>query len=368
MMSQKGDLLRQKILRQIKHLQDVHDHPSKDAFRLLHKPAVQMALERSRPWVKQKYPQYEHFFADGSDVIPEQVQPKLIEVKEQWQRDLFRLARYTWALPFTKGFGRRLQFLIMDEANQKLIGVLGLQSPPLDLPARDCLFDYPEGRKVELINQTMDIYTLGAVPPYGRLLGGKLVALAARAVEVRQAYTKKYQGRLTEMDQTSLPARLVALTSTSAFGRSSLYNRLKFRGQWVAEPIGFTEGYGSVHLQKLYPLMREFLEAEGVSTRGGFGNGPKIVWQTCSRTFDHLGLPRHLLKHGIRREVFLFGLTCNLTEFMNGAHAKPIYHQESFQELSDCWKERWLLPRATRVSDWKEWDNQEIKNVLGLSQ
>ena len=119
------------------------------------------------------------------------------------------------------------RFRIFDKANDKLIGIFGLQSPPITFPVRDCLFTYPEGRKTELINQTMDVFTLGALPPYNRLLGGKLVALSVTSNEVRKDYRSVYAGRKTEMERRVIPAHLVALTTTSAFGRSSIYKRLK---------------------------------------------------------------------------------------------------------------------------------------------
>lgn len=359
-----AERLRRQILKEVKRLQQLHTNPSKDLCRALHAPAVAAARRRSRDWVRWKFPKYAEYFANGSQIDPRAIQPKLVEVQRPWQADLFRLARLTWSLPFTKGFGRRLRFLIFNEANNTLMGILGLQSPPLDLPARDQLFDYPEGQKVGLINQTMDIFTLGAVPPYGRLLGGKLAAIAAASDQVRRAYARKYQNKLTWMDEQQLPARLVALTSTSAFGRSSLYNRLKYQNRWIARSIGYTKGYGSFHLATLYPLMRDYLEAKGISTRGGFGKGPKIVWQTCSRTFDQLGLPRELLKHGVRREVFLFPLIENLPDFMSVPQAKPHFYRQSFEELAAWWRTRWLLPRARRVDGWHQWDRKNIQFLL----
>ena len=356
--------LRREIIREVECLKALERIPSKDLCRSLHAPAVELVRRRSHAWVRCAYPKYERFFANGSDVRPARIAPVLAPVEEPWQVDLFRLARLTWSLPFTKGFGRRLKFLILDGANGKLMGLLGLQSPPLDLPARDRLFAYPHEGKVERVNQTMDIYTLGAVPPYGRLLGGKLVALAAASDEVRGCYRLKYHNRLTQMDQVRLPSHLIALTSTSAFGRSSLYNRLKCRERWIARSIGFTEGYGSFHLARLYPLMRQLLEAKGISTRGGFGAGPKIVWQTCARALDQLDLPRHLLKHGIRREVFLFPLIQNLDAYMAGETNVPCYFHQPFEELAAWWKERWLLPRAERVDGWHQWDHRQVGQLL----
>jgi hypothetical protein len=254
--------------------------------------------------------------------------------------------------------------VLLDESNGKLIGILGLQSPPLDFPVRDRLFRYPEGRKVELVNQTMDIYTLGAIPPYNRLLGGKLVALAAASDDVRRAYTRKYRGVVTEIDEQVIPARLVALTTTSAFGRSSIYNRLTYDGRAIAYSIGYTEGYGSFHLAPLYPLVCQFLEESGEVTRGGFGIGPRIMWQNYIRVFRLLGLPPHLLKHGVQREAYLFPLISNLESYMNGRASRPVYYHESFQVLAEWWHKRWLLPRADRVDSWHSWDKEQIKSML----
>jgi hypothetical protein len=256
----------------------------------------------------------------------------------------------------------------MDEGNGKLIGLLALQSPPLSFPARDHLFHYPPGRKTEMVNQTMDIQTLGAVPPYDRLLGGKLVALAAASNEIRLAYRRKYSARMTEIERRVLPPHLVALTTTSAFGRSSLYNRLKFRGIAIAESIGYTEGYGTFHLMELYPLFREFLERRGISTRGGFGTGPRRKWQNMVRALDRIGLSSNLLRHGVKREVFLFRLVNNLEAYMEGRDTEPDYRNLPFSELVAWWRERWLLPRAERVDGWQAWRKEQIKNLLLIEQ
>jgi len=254
----------------------------------------------------------------------------------------------------------------MDEANNKLIGVLALQSPPIGFPARDRLFSYPQPRrrKEELVNQTMDIQTLGAVPPYNRLLGGKLIGLAAASNEIREAYHRKYAGRVTEMEKSILPAHLVALTTTSAFGRSSIYNRLRYHDTPIAESIGYTEGYGSFHLMELYPLFREFLEERGISTRGGFGTGPRRKWQTIRRALDILGFENDFLRNGVKREVFLFRLVDNLESYMEGRTTEPKYRDLPFTDMADYWRERWLLPRAQRVDGWVTWDNAEIVKLL----
>ncbi|WP_201778072.1 Druantia anti-phage system protein DruA [Thermanaerothrix daxensis] len=346
-------------------------HPpliDKEGLRQIHRPASQLEIITRQDWLRRHLPEYLPFFANGEEIIPEHIEPILVEVTTEQQHNLFRVARLLWSIPFSKGYGRRLRFLIMDRANNKLIGLLALQSPPLSFPARDRLFRYPPGRKTEMVNQTMDIQTLGAVPPYDRLLGGKLVALIAASNEIRQVYWHKYSGRATEMAQRILPPHLVALTTTSAFGRSSLYNRLRYNGIRIAESLGYTEGYGTFHLMELYPLFRRFLESQGISTRGGFGTGPRRKWQTMVRALDRLGLSSDLLRHGIKREVFLFRLVDNLEAYMEGRDTEPAYRNLPFSDLVTWWRERWLLPRAERMDGWRKWRKEEIKSLLLIEQ
>ncbi len=330
----------------------------------LHVPGRDMILSNARNWITYAWGKHKEFFAKGQEINPILVSPKLIEAVTKDQKELFRLARYTWSLPYTKGYGRRLQYLIMDESNNKLIGILGLQSPPLSFPGRDRLFSYPDGRKTELVNQTMDIYTLGSIPPYSRLLGGKLLALASASNEVRLAYKRKYKNQITLISERKLPARLVALTTTSAYGRSSIYNRLRYKDIVKFQSLGYTEGYGAFHLERLYPKFREFLEAQNIDTSGGFGTGPRRKWQTMVRALGKIGFDSNLLRHGVKREIFLIPLIHNLENYMNGIEKRPYYIDVPFNELANYWRNRWLIPRSERVDGWCNWNPEDIENLL----
>lgn len=344
------------------------DEQTKDFYRRLHAPAKRAELQKRQDWLQETLPRYLPFFASGDEVEPRKIKPKLVKVTEKKQFELFRVARLTWSLPYSKGFGRRLTYLVMDEHNNKLIGLLRFQSPPLSFPPRDKILDYPEGRKSELVNQTMDIQTLGALPPYNRLLGGKLVAMIAASNQIRADYRRKYQGRETVMEKRVLPADLVALTTTSAFGRSSIYNRLRYHDEMIAESLGYTEGYGSFHLLRLYPQFREFLEERDVSTRGGYGTGPRRKWQTMVRALERLGFSSEILKHGIEREAFLFPLVHNLKPYMDGQESDPDYRDLPLEDLIAYWRDRWLSGRAERINGWQTWKRDRIKSMLLLEQ
>ena len=78
-----------------------------------------------------------------------------------------------------------------------------------------------------------DISVCGAIPPYNPLLGGKLAAMLAASPEVAAAYRDRYGAAVSDIAskmagrEVVRPADLVFLGTTSLFGRSSQYNRLR---------------------------------------------------------------------------------------------------------------------------------------------
>lgn len=255
-------------------------------------------------------------------------------------------------MPFSKGFGRRLRYVVYDDYHESVIGIIGLQSPPADLACRDKLFNFPREKKMQLVNQTMDIFCLGALPPYSALLGGKLVAGLAASTQIVQDYSVKYANTKTLLTKSILDNRLRCLTTTSAFGRSSIYNRLKFRNRLLAEPIGYTLGTGNVHLEEIYSELVQVLKENNTYHGGGYGRGPKSRWQNLTRAFTALEIPHEYRNHGVKREVFLFRLDSKLEEGMSGERFGDDISIDG-QEYCNFWKERWALPRASTYP-WQE--------------
>ena len=330
-------------------------------LREAHHKARNTHLLKAQAWIQNAWRKRSHLFANGSDITPENITPKLLLVKTTEEQDLFRLARYTWSLPYSRGYGRRLRFLIIDEGHDTLMGVLGLQSAPINFLPRDRRVSYPENRKVELVNQTMDAFTLGAVPPYNRLLGGKLMVCAAASKDIVDAYREKYAGTTTWIDGKTLPSHLVMVTTTSAFGRSSIYNRVNYRdastGQQrkLAEPLGYTKGYGNFHLQEVYPDIKKFLAQQGYEDATlGYGRGPKPVWQNISRTLTMLGMSHKELNHGVTRQAWGITLAKNAWDYLGGNEAVPEFYNIPFEQLAAWWKDERLLPRAERIDDWRQ--------------
>jgi hypothetical protein len=207
---------------------------------------------------------------------------------------------------------------------------------------------------------------VGAIPPYNQLLAGKMVALSLVSNEVRFAYNEKYSDKETLMVKRNIESDLLFITTTSAFGRSSMYNRLKYNKDVVAEKLGYTEGYGSFQISDaLYERLLVYLESIGENVKRGYGTGPsrklKLIGLACRR----LGVANYTY-HGIKREYYLFSFVNNLRGVINECE-RPHMKDYTFSELFDYWKQRWMSKRITANSAWKNFSGEEyVSSIIDL--
>ena len=127
-------------------------------------------------------------------------------------------------------------------------------------------------------------------------------------------------------------------------------------------------GMGIFISKNSIPFLKEYLVSKDIDTKGGYGTGPKRTWQLIRTTLDDLGMSADLLKHGVKREAFLFRLVDNLEDYMNGKNKIPKYRDLPFSDLAEYWKERWLKGRYDRVDGWHAWDNHEILSNLTVGE
>ena len=303
------------------------------------------------------------YIASGREVDPNRIRPRLVQVEpDTMESKLFRYACLHWSIPISDGYGRRLRFLIFDDSNHKLIGLFGLGDPVYAIRARDEWIGWGTKAKAARLYHVMDAYVLGAVPPYSRLLAGKLVALATACNEVRRAFVERYGNRVSLISGKKRNPDLVLVTTTSALGRSSLYNRVKFGKRLVYESVGFTGGWGEFHFSDgVYEDISEFARKHCVPTakQEKWGNGFRNRRELVRKALVKLGYTQDLLNHGIQREVFVAPLASNARPFLRGEQSRPRYRRLSFQRAVDFWRKRWLLPRAERDATFQEFDSKE---------
>lgn len=332
----------------------------KENIRSLHQMAVKHKIERGKKELWRKEPHFLKKIASGKEVVPEQISPRLIEVLPDSEEELlFRYISLHWSIPVSSGYGRRLRFLVIDEQNEKLIGIIGLGDPVFSLAARDQWVGWDRETRRYRLKYVMDAFVLGAVPPYSFLLGGKLVAMLAASNEVRAAFGRKYSGAKSVISGEEFDGRLAMLTTASALGRSSIYNRLKYHERHLYKSVGFTRGSGEFHFfNGLYNAIFAYATQHSTPTakQESWGNGFRNRREVIRKCLQSLGLSADWLYHGVAREIFVVPLAENTREFLRGEDLDLVAYDLPAAALASYFRERWLLPRAGRDRRYREFD------------
>ena len=344
---------------------------------------------KNKKWILKNEKELIEFFANGKEIQPEKISPKLVLVDNLKKSNLFRYATFLWSIPISNGFGRRLRYLIMDKSNNKIIGILGLTDPVINLKVRENHIGWDTQQKQNNLWHVMDLYVFGAVPPYNQLLGGKLVATLATSDKVRADFIKKYSSGRSYISGKNYKSRkggLVLITTTGAFGESSILDRLKTKdmskkdtekinkkenNRLLWQFLGFTQGYGFFHLNngiatKMYNYLVE--TENDIVKKNRFGDGSNWKMRVINQCMKEFGMnSRKYGKHGIKRGFYIAPLAKNFKEFLNGDVKKPIFYRQSTGQLFSFFRERYLLPRAERDLEWKKFDRNTIKVSKKLS-
>ena len=342
---------------------------TKQKIRDLHSAQRNDILKRRQSFVATQGPALIKHFAAGRDVNPTAIDPEIVEVKpESLDSRLFRFASLLWSVPVSQGFGRRLRFLVRDRQNGQLIGIFALGDPVFNLSARDNWVGWTHEDRCDRLVHVMDAYVVGAVPPYSQLIGGKLIAALMTSLEVKKAYERKYLGSESVIRKKKHRARLVLLTTTSALGRSSIYNRLSLPDGPRFLRIGKTRGFGHFHLSgEIFEALRRHLEATGHPYASGhrFGMGPNWKLRVVRAALEDIGIDGNsILKHGIEREVYSIPLAQNWQKILLGSNKNIRSLASPAPEIADFCLNRWMIPRAKRDDSYKDFDPESIMRSL----
>ncbi len=311
--------------------------------------------------------------ANGNSVVPERIDAELVQVSSGTpEAALFRLATLLWSVPVSRGFGRRLRFLVRDRQNSSLIGVFALGDPVFNLTARDDWIGWDAQARKDRLIHVMDAYVVGALPPYTGLLGGKLVAALVASQEVRTVYNDKYLARTSIISGIQKNADLVLVTTTSALGRSSMYNRLHVPDGPEFVRLGFTKGFGHFHLEgEVFDMMRAYLKQRNhpYASGHGFGMGPSWRLRVVRAVLQELGLNGDsILKHGIKREVFAAPVAANWREVLQGEAIQAEPFPWNARTITQSCIERWIAPRAKRRPEYAEFRRESVLKTLGIAK
>lgn len=325
----------------------------KEAYRQIHASQREERSERETRFLDTKANALIANFAEGREVNLDEMDIRLELIEHStWQSDLFRFATMLWSIPVSNGFGRRMRYLVWDDHSRKLVGIFALGDPVFNLGARDRLVGWSSSERAARLAYVLDGYVVGAVPPFNTLLGGKLITSLIRTKEVVADFRRRYGSREGLISGTAKDAHLVAVTTTSALGRSSQYNRLRLGGIQYLEAIGHTGGYGHFHFpQALFADMRRYLKArkDPYAANHRYGDGPNWKLRAIRRALTLLGMNPDLLRHGFTREVYFGCVADNALEILRGVHRRPRYPSLlSVGDVASLAIDRWLRPRMSR--------------------
>jgi hypothetical protein len=342
---------------------------SREVKRDIHVFAKAERMAESEKFIIKNIDLIAKYLVDGKDINVEKIDPQIIEVKEGTiYETIFRWWNLVWwSLPYEHAYGRQMRFIVWDKYHNAPIGLIGLQSPILSWSVRDNYLEIGPKERDYWVNQSMSAQRLGALPPYNYVLGGKLVAYLITANDIIKKFEKKYKKQISILKDRILPARLLFITTTGAYGKSSVYNRLKINKEFVADFIGYSKGSGSFHIpNSLFEDFIKYLEKRNYDIRRGYGSGPSRKLRLINQAMDSLGISNGAT-HGVQRAVYLFPLVKNLKEIMQ-KNRRPIWIKRNIKELTDHWKQRWAIPRAEKNKEYQSFVaeiflNQTLKEI-----
>ena len=233
-----------------------------------------------------------------------------------------------------------------------------------------------KGRRIG--TNLLEITTCGAVAPYNRMLGGKLVALLLLSPQVAADYRRRY-GAEPAIIRSQLRNRpvvpdntLVWLGTTSLFAHgASQYERLRLPAGVIApdQPeiryryLGDTTGYGTVQfaddtVRALDGVMRRRRGYRDVNSVFGEGASPRM--RKLRSGLDAIGFNASLtmIHHQGRRiygvplfpeaAAYLCGLARNVPDYLRAPESCP----DASDRIAEFWCRRWLSSRLEHDASW----------------
>ncbi len=325
----------------------VSDLKNKDFIRNLMLPRKEEILRKNADFIYKNRDIFIKNLAYGYDCLNSDISPVMEVCETQKQRDLFRMLRYTWSSPYSEYVGRRLKFIIRDDAvkYKPVIGIAALGSSIIRIPERDDFIGWDTETKNKNLVYCMDLYVCGAIPPYSYLLGGKLISYMMASKEVQKIFQNKYLSRTTIINKRNA-SNLAAIFTTSLYGKSSQYNRIKYKDGLLYKKIGSTKGYGTFQFSKrTSELLKDFLKVKEGKVGYKFGDGPNYKFRFIKKALKFLenyGLNSNfILNHSIKRDIYYVPLAYNALDFLNGRTENLEYFNYKIDDLIEYWKERW---------------------------
>ena len=225
----------------------------------------------------------------------------------------------------------------------------------------------------------LEMTTCGAIAPYNRILGGKLVALLMLSPEVAADNLRRYGNEATiirsQMNNALVVPdnKLVWLGTTSLYSHnSSQYERLRLPAGVIADDqpelrytyLGNTSGYGTVQfsddtVRSLEVVLRRRVGYQDVNSV--FGEGPSPRLRKLRAGLDAIGFKADVsMLHHQERRIYGIPLYSNAAEYLCGLDSNvpsyvsdPTRYRGATKRITDFWRTRWLSSRLMHAESWQ---------------
>ena len=290
---------------------------------------------------------YESLIWNGSLSDLKKVEIELVFVNNEILRDLWDYYRNTTSsLPRqqnSKLVGRQIYILVKDKISNKYLGIMSLNSDILNYEAREKYIGWTNQEKVlnNKINYLMNLSTCVPLQPFGfNFNGGKLLAMLAFSQEVIDHFEQKYGNEL------------LGITTTSLYGKSIQYDRLK-----ELKFLGFTKGNSTYKIPEiLIDRCRKYLLSKGIT----YSRKLFIV----GKTLLDLGLSRELYMSDTPKGIYFGFCHPQAKDYLTGKVDKiNKFKNNNAKIIFTTWFDRWAKQRYNHL-----FANNLLKNITIKNQ
>lgn len=270
------------------------------------------------------------------------LEPYVKVVANDYDEKLWTTLRiYCSTAEFEQAPGRFYKFFVMN--GDKVLGVMSVASDVISISDRDTFLGWTKDDKLtnKMLKHSAIGTTIVPTQPFGcNFLGGKFVASMVVSSVVRNEWEHP------TIPAESIPCKLVGMTTTSLYGRPSMYDSLKWwkcvGGSKGKIPIKMDEQFYEIwhsYVRQHDPnYLKQMTQKEGVS---GPVTGAKM--RVLSMIFKAIGVKQSDFNHGYERGVYYSCFYENTKEFLQrkiqekDLKLKPLF-QGDVQAIVDWWK------------------------------
>ena len=301
----------------------------------------EVLADRRTERLRERYSELDTIEREFMDVVNvpidwENIDPAFRWVETSQERRIWDYTRnIVSSMPENAVIGRQMRFYLQDDNSKRWLGIVCLVSALGYSSPRHKRLQWDSETKWTHMNQILNIAVCVPIQPFGLLLGGKLLFVASLSNEVRERYERLYGDQL------------LAIETTSLYGKSSQYNRVK-----EFDYLGLTKGQGNVHVSaELYQKMMELLALhpsldpiEGTT----YEIPTNVKMRRVSKIARVVGLKEEGSAHGQRRGYY-WGVTAENSEaILRGNDEPPRFYDRPLETLTSFWRERWYEMRLPK--------------------